>query len=73
MSSEKKNETMKTYYANNKDKMKEWFKLYYQYNKEKIIEQSRNYYWNPQKQNYIEHKFETVSERKPNYNKKKIW
>ena len=33
--SEKKNETMKKYYIENRDKMKEWFKLYYQNNTEK--------------------------------------
>ena len=38
MSSEKKIENMKTYYANNKNKMKQWLKIYYQNNKEKIIE-----------------------------------
>ena len=71
MSSENKIKKMKEYYSNNKDKMKEWFKLYYQKNKkEKNIEKSRNYYWNHKKQNYVEHNFETVSDRKRNYNKK---
>ena len=37
MSSEKKIETMKKYYANNKDIMKEWFKIYYQNNKENML------------------------------------
>ena len=68
--SEQKNEKMKEYYSNNKDKMKEWFRIYYQSHKEQIIEKSRNYYWDHKKQNHIEHNFETVLKRKRNYNKK---
>ena len=42
---QKKNESMKQYYAKNKAQMLEWFKSYYKDNSEEIRERSRNYYW----------------------------
>ena len=43
---QKKNESMRQYYAKNKDQLNEYFKSYYKYHSEIIRERSKKYYWN---------------------------